>query len=186
MKNYAGFFAAHKDPEDAYSDLFALLLLTRLEKGELGMMVQLDATKPDSRARLGAFYAAAIGSLDIDPVDFHLQVGEYAPAQPLTGNARLMPWIHATQTLNPAGTVRRLPDVDSVRTAGTPPEWRGRSCTTKTLPQAAGRQDTLGPERRLPARPVCPAAYGEIASVICATLGLVSAVPSGSSTVGTV
>jgi FAD/FMN-containing dehydrogenase len=107
VERYGRFFAAHADPTDSYADLFAILKLTHVSKRELGLVVQLDATRPGSQSRLEAFYDAVIHPLDANAVDFHLQVGEHAPIQPLTVQGRVMPWIQATQTLNVSGENRR-------------------------------------------------------------------------------
>jgi FAD/FMN-containing dehydrogenase len=89
VDNYGKFFADHKYPTDEYADLFAILKLTHVSNGELGLIVQLDATDPqESKQKLTRFYEALIP--------------EYDPPPP-----RFMPWIQATQTLNGSGENRR-------------------------------------------------------------------------------
>lgn len=107
VENYGNFFEEHKNPQDDYSDLFAILKLTHISNGELGLLVQLDATGTDSGMKLNSFYAAITAGVEAEVRDYGIQVGDHAPAQPLTITGRVMPWIQATQTLNGSGENRR-------------------------------------------------------------------------------
>lgn len=105
--NFGRFFARHGGRGDRYADLFAILQLTHISKGQLGLVVQLDATRADSGAKLGSFYDAVLDDVDAEAQHFAMQVGEHAPLQPLTLQGRVMPWIQATQSLNGSGENRR-------------------------------------------------------------------------------
>jgi hypothetical protein len=107
VRNYGQFFAKHAKHNDPYADLFAILQLTHISKGELGLVVQLDAAEPDGDIRLANFYDSVFAEIDIDIKHFTLQAGEHAPSMPLTLKGRVMPWIQATQTLNGSGENRR-------------------------------------------------------------------------------
>lgn len=107
VSNYGRFFADHARHGDPYADLFAILQLTHISKGALGLVVQLDATKPDSEDRLVRFYESVFAGIDVDVHHFTMQAGEHAPSLPLTVEGRIMPWIQATQTLNGSGENRR-------------------------------------------------------------------------------
>jgi FAD/FMN-containing dehydrogenase len=110
VRNYGTFFADHAKPGDPYADLFAILQLTHISKGALGLVVQLDATMEHGDLRLANFYDAVFAGINIDTVDiehFTMQAGEHAPSLPLTLKGRTMPWIQATQTLNGSGENRR-------------------------------------------------------------------------------
>jgi hypothetical protein len=55
VQNFGKFFAAHSAPDDPYRDLFAILQLTHVSKEQLGLVVQLDATGQDKKAKLDKF-----------------------------------------------------------------------------------------------------------------------------------
>ena len=107
VENFGLFFARHGKPGDRYADLFAILQLPHISRKELGLVVQLDATRSDSELRLEEFYIAVLAGIDADIAHFTMQMGEHAPIQPLTRQGRVMPWIQATQTLNSSGENRR-------------------------------------------------------------------------------
>ncbi|MGH3795266.1 MAG: FAD-dependent oxidoreductase [Pseudonocardiaceae bacterium] len=149
VENYGKFFAEHKDPDDDYANLFAILKLTHVSNGQLGLVAQLDATSPDSEMKLYSFYQAITANVRAEVRNFDLRVGEHAPAQPLTVTGRVMPWIQATQTLDGSGENRRGKYKSAYqRTAFTADQitafWKNLSDSTYSNPEALLQIDSYG------------------------------------------
>ncbi|WJY36473.1 BBE domain-containing protein [Streptomyces sp. P9-2B-2] len=85
-----------------YSDMFTLLKLNQRANGKVGLITQLDATRPDSVERLNAFLDWITQDLDVEPTPLDRRMGEHAPMCGLVVPTRL-PWLTATQTLNGSG-----------------------------------------------------------------------------------
>ncbi|WP_406473374.1 FAD-binding oxidoreductase [Streptomyces platensis] len=85
-----------------YSDMFTLLKLNQRANGKIGLITQLDATRPDSVERLNAFLDWITQDLDTEPTPLDRRMGEHAPMCGLVVPTRL-PWLTATQTLNGSG-----------------------------------------------------------------------------------
>ncbi|MGG2460882.1 FAD-dependent oxidoreductase [Streptomyces sp. RGM 3693] len=85
-----------------YSDMFTLLKLNHLAGGKIGLITQLDATRPDSVQRLTAFLDWITQDLGVEPTPLDRRMGEHAPMGGLHVPTRL-PWLTATQTLNGSG-----------------------------------------------------------------------------------
>ncbi|WP_327228108.1 BBE domain-containing protein [Streptomyces platensis] len=85
-----------------YSDMFTLLKLNQRANGKIGLITQLDATRPDSVERLNAFLDWITQDLDVEPTPLDRRMGEHAPMCGLVVPTRL-PWLTATQTLNGSG-----------------------------------------------------------------------------------
>ncbi|REK90083.1 FAD-binding protein [Streptomyces inhibens] len=108
VRNYGLFFERENTQElpkslrGDYSDMFTLLKLTQRANGKVGLITQLDATRPDSVERLTAFLKWITKDLRIDPTPLDRRMGEHAPMGGLQVPTRL-PWLTATQTLNGSG-----------------------------------------------------------------------------------
>ncbi|MGW1378378.1 FAD-dependent oxidoreductase [Streptomyces sp. NPDC002446] len=108
VRNYGLFFEYENTrqlPESLrgdFTDMFTLLKLTHHSNGKIGLITQLDATRPDSVARLNAFLGWVTKDLGIDPTPLDRRMGEHAPMGGLHVPTRL-PWLTATQTLNGSG-----------------------------------------------------------------------------------
>ncbi|MEV6393602.1 BBE domain-containing protein [Streptomyces sp. NPDC051907] len=108
VRNYGLFFEyenTQRLPEGLrgdYSDMFTLLKLTHHSNGKVGLITQLDATRPDSVARLEAFLDWITRDLGVEPTPLDRRMGEHAPMGGLDVPTRL-PWLTATQTLNGSG-----------------------------------------------------------------------------------
>ncbi|WP_432145692.1 FAD-dependent oxidoreductase [Streptomyces sp. bgisy084] len=85
-----------------YSDMFTLLKLNQRANGKIGLITQLDATRPDSVQRLNAFLDWITQDLNVEPTPLDRRMGEHAPMSGLVVPTRL-PWLTATQTLNGSG-----------------------------------------------------------------------------------
>jgi hypothetical protein len=85
-----------------YSDMFTLLKLNQRANGKVGLITQLDATRPDSVERLNAFLDWITQDLNVEPTPLDRRMGEHAPMCGLVVPTRL-PWLTATQTLNGSG-----------------------------------------------------------------------------------
>ncbi|MGA4948028.1 FAD-binding oxidoreductase [Streptomyces lydicamycinicus] len=85
-----------------YSDMFTLLKLNQRANGKIGLITQLDATRPDSVERLNAFLDWITQDLGVEPTPLDRRMGEHAPMCGLVVPTRL-PWLTATQTLNGSG-----------------------------------------------------------------------------------
>ncbi|AOP47441.1 FAD-dependent oxidoreductase [Streptomyces lydicus] len=108
VRNYGLFFEyenTQRLPEALrgdYTDMFTLLKLTHYSNGKIGLITQLDATRPDSVERLNAFLDWITQGLDVEPSPLDRRMGEHAPMGGLQVPTR-MPWLTATQTLNGSG-----------------------------------------------------------------------------------
>ncbi|MFE0192678.1 FAD-dependent oxidoreductase [Streptomyces sp. NPDC059008] len=108
VRNYGLFFEyenTRKLPESLrgdFTDMFTLLKLTHHSNGKVGLITQLDATRPDSVTRLNAFLDWITKDLGVDPTPLDRRMGEHAPMGGLHVPTRL-PWLTATQTLNGSG-----------------------------------------------------------------------------------
>ncbi|MGG7575538.1 FAD-dependent oxidoreductase [Streptomyces sirii] len=108
VRNYGLFFEYENTrqlPESLrgdFTDMFTLLKLTHHSNGKIGLITQLDATRPDSVARLNAFLGWVTKDLGVDPTPLDRRMGEHAPMGGLHVPTRL-PWLTATQTLNGSG-----------------------------------------------------------------------------------
>ncbi|MFI0151149.1 FAD-dependent oxidoreductase [Streptomyces lydicus] len=85
-----------------FTDMFTLLKLTHYSNGKIGLITQLDATRPDSVERLDAFLDWITQDLHVERSPLDRRMGEHAPMGGLEVPARL-PWLTATQTLNGSG-----------------------------------------------------------------------------------
>ncbi|MFF9780763.1 FAD/FMN-containing dehydrogenase [Streptomyces sp. SceaMP-e96] len=108
VRNYGLFFEYENTTELPaslrcdYSDMFTLLKLNQRANGKIGLITQLDATRPDSVERLNAFLGWITQDLGIEPTPLDRRMGEHAPMGGLEVPTRL-PWLTATQTLNGSG-----------------------------------------------------------------------------------
>ncbi|MFF8310010.1 FAD-dependent oxidoreductase [Streptomyces lydicus] len=108
VRNYGLFFEyenTQRLPEALrgdFTDMFTLLKLTHYSNGKVGLITQLDATRPDSVERLNAFLDWITQGLDVEPTPLDRRMGEHAPMGGLQVPTRL-PWLTATQTLNGSG-----------------------------------------------------------------------------------
>ncbi|MGW2406341.1 FAD-dependent oxidoreductase [Streptomyces sp. NPDC001739] len=108
VRNYGLFFEYENTPRlpeslrGDYTDMFTLLKLNHRANGKIGLITQLDATRPDSVQRLNAFLDWITQDLDVDPTPLDRRMGEHAPMGGLQVPTRL-PWLTATQTLNGSG-----------------------------------------------------------------------------------
>ncbi|MEV7377403.1 FAD-dependent oxidoreductase [Streptomyces lydicus] len=85
-----------------FTDMFTLLKLTHYSNGKIGLITQLDATRPDSVERLDAFLDWITRDLHVERSPLDRRMGEHAPMGGLEVPTRL-PWLTATQTLNGSG-----------------------------------------------------------------------------------
>ncbi|ARH89671.1 MULTISPECIES: FAD-dependent oxidoreductase [Streptomyces] len=85
-----------------FTDMFTLLKLTHYSNGKIGLITQLDATRPDSVERLDAFLDWITQDLHVERSPLDRRMGEHAPMGGLEVPTRL-PWLTATQTLNGSG-----------------------------------------------------------------------------------
>ncbi|MFD8325931.1 FAD-dependent oxidoreductase [Streptomyces lydicus] len=85
-----------------FTDMFTLLKLTHYSNGKIGLITQLDATRPDSVERLDAFLDWITQGLHVERSPLDRRMGEHAPMGGLEVPTRL-PWLTATQTLNGSG-----------------------------------------------------------------------------------
>ncbi|WFE30106.1 FAD-binding oxidoreductase [Solwaraspora sp. WMMD791] len=81
LDNYGRWHELNSDPASPYAGLFARLELTTRPNGSFSMIVQMDATRPDSRQLLERFIAA---------------VNDGVQAFGTVGQLRRLPWLHAT------------------------------------------------------------------------------------------
>ncbi|MFB7665503.1 FAD-dependent oxidoreductase [Kitasatospora sp. NPDC056138] len=94
-----------------WRDMFALLKLTHMSNGQVGLVVQLDATREDSVARLELFLDwltegfRSGGEDDLEETPLDRPMGEHPPQGALFVPTRL-PWLTATQSLNGSGPNR--------------------------------------------------------------------------------
>lgn len=108
VRNYGLFFEYENTPKlpaelrGDYTDMFTLLKLTHRSNGQVGLITQLDATRPDSVERLNAFLGWITKDLSVAPTPLDRRMGEHAPMGELYVPTRL-PWLTATQTLNGSG-----------------------------------------------------------------------------------
>ncbi|MGW3012351.1 FAD-dependent oxidoreductase [Streptomyces sp. NPDC001219] len=108
VRNYGLFFEYENTKElpaslrGDYSDMFTLLKLNQRANGKIGLITQLDATRPDSAERLNAFLDWITQDLDVEITPLDRRMGEHAPMGGLEVPTRL-PWLTATQTLNGSG-----------------------------------------------------------------------------------
>jgi len=98
--SYGDWHAANSAPGSEFSPLFALLHLTQMasETSQITLTVQVAE---DNRALLEEF-EAAMGKNMPEPVPQRAPVGHYGIASP-SGEARRLPWLFATQTLDGSG-----------------------------------------------------------------------------------
>ncbi|MFI0221130.1 FAD-dependent oxidoreductase [Streptomyces lydicus] len=85
-----------------FTDMFTLLKLTHYSNGKIGLITQLEATRPDSVERLDAFLDWITQDLHVERSPLDRRMGEHAPMGGLEVPTRL-PWLTATQTLNGSG-----------------------------------------------------------------------------------
>jgi hypothetical protein len=81
VRNFGKFFVKHAKRDDPYKDLFAILKLTHVSNGKLGLVVQLDATKKGSAQKLALFYNAILDGIGAEAEHFTLQVGVFGGIQ---------------------------------------------------------------------------------------------------------
>ena len=106
LANYGRFFQRHGGVDSEYASLFALLHLTRKAAGQVTLTVQ---NAGSDRAPLDAFVAAMREGLDTSRVRIvapRVAVGWHHFVARTT-DARKMPWLEATQTLNGSGPNQR-------------------------------------------------------------------------------
>lgn len=106
LANYGRFFERHSDVGSPYSSLFALLHLTRKAAEQVTLTVQ---NAGSDRGPLDDFLAAMQTGLDQNRVRIvapRVPVGWHHLAARTT-DARKMPWLEATQTLNGSGPNQR-------------------------------------------------------------------------------
>ncbi|WP_329393288.1 FAD-binding protein [Streptomyces lydicus] len=108
VRNYGLFFEYENTQQlpaalrGDFTDMFTLLKLTHYSNGKIGLITQLDATRPDSVERLDAFLDWITQDLHVERSPLDRRMGEHAPMGGLEVPTRL-PWLTATQTLNGSG-----------------------------------------------------------------------------------
>lgn len=107
VSNYGQFFADHSAPDDPYAGLFTLFKLTHRSNGKIGLISQMDATRPDSEQMLMDFLKVITTDVPARGTPFDVRMGEHAPMLELHDRPRRLPWIQATQTLNGSGDNQR-------------------------------------------------------------------------------
>ncbi|HKR50485.1 MAG TPA: FAD-binding protein [Pseudonocardiaceae bacterium] len=102
LQSYGQFFVDHKDPDDPFQGLFALLHLTCAPVPNIGLTIQ---SVGDDPGPIHAF-RDAVRPAGIRPEPLSIPVGYHGiPASTL--DIQVMPWLFATQTLNGSGNPRR-------------------------------------------------------------------------------
>ncbi|WP_308250068.1 FAD-binding oxidoreductase [Sphaerisporangium fuscum] len=106
--NFGRFCAENSAPGGEYAGLFSILKLAHRKAGKIALITQVDATNPAAgRDRLDAFLSQIEDGLDLPRSEYDLDLGEHPQILGAHEDPRLMPWIQATQTLNPSGDNRR-------------------------------------------------------------------------------
>jgi len=100
---YGRFFAANSAPGGAYDGLFALLHLAQAAAGQIVLTAQYVGDEP---ARLADFVAFMSGEGVPAPVAQRVPVGlNFFP--PSSTKVQCLPWLYATQSLDPSGANQR-------------------------------------------------------------------------------
>ena len=102
VSNYGNFLQQNSAVDSPYRDLFTLLHLTRKEAGQVVLTIQSVGDSPDLIGKA----LDAIQPRGLAPVAQRVSVG-YHHYVPHTDQVRSMPWLEATQTLNPSGPNQR-------------------------------------------------------------------------------
>ncbi|WP_110943897.1 FAD-binding oxidoreductase [Streptomyces niger] len=96
VKNYAGFFAAHSDPDDPYTALASFLVLNQRSNGQVAMVTQVDATVPDARSLLDTYLAQVTEGVGARYSAATTRMGEFGP-MPHLAEPRTLRWLEATR-----------------------------------------------------------------------------------------
>ncbi|HEY0736599.1 MAG TPA: FAD-binding oxidoreductase [Herpetosiphonaceae bacterium] len=109
VRSYGSFLQKNSDPGRPYQDLFTLLHLTRKEASQIVLTIQTVSDQPDLLQ--SAIAEIAPRSLTLSPqrvpVGYHHYVPHVSLNESGTASGRWMPWLEATQTLNPSGPNQR-------------------------------------------------------------------------------
>ena len=103
VDRFGRFFHQHQRPRGAYDGLFALLHLSHQSAGQITMTAQYVGADPE---RLDAFIAWMSGDGIPAPVGQRRSMGLNFFPHPTTEVQRL-PWLYATQSVDPSGPNRR-------------------------------------------------------------------------------
>jgi hypothetical protein len=102
---YGEFFRAHQDPGTAAGGLFAMLKLTHVSNGQIGLLAQVGADDPRGPEAMKDFLNAVDGRIRPKSASMTTPMGEH-PAIAHMDVPRVMPWLTATQALNASGENR--------------------------------------------------------------------------------
>ncbi|MFB7666550.1 FAD-binding oxidoreductase [Kitasatospora sp. NPDC056138] len=98
VRNYAAWHAAHATAGTPYDGLFANFNLNHRSNGEISLLTQMDATRPDSRQLLNVFLADITEGVDVPHGAATAPMGEHGP-MPEYATPQRLPWLQATRYL---------------------------------------------------------------------------------------
>lgn len=100
---FGEYFRDHQDPSAAAGRLFAMLKLTHVSNGQIGLLAQVDVDDPDGHRAMAGFIAALDGRIGPSATKIRSVMGEHLVHMDVP---RVMPWLTATQVLNSRGENR--------------------------------------------------------------------------------
>ncbi|MDL4775378.1 FAD-binding oxidoreductase [Actinomadura xylanilytica] len=102
---FGEYFRDHQDPGTAAGRLFAILKLTHVSNGQIGLLAQVDVDDGTGPAAMREFLAAVDDRIAPRSRAMEGAMGEH-PAVVHMDIPRVMPWLTATQALNGSGQNR--------------------------------------------------------------------------------
>ncbi|MFI5528742.1 FAD-binding protein [Kitasatospora sp. NPDC051853] len=104
VQNYADWHLAHAASGTPYDALFTNLNLHHRSNGQISLLTQVDATRPDARQLLDAFLADLTRGVDVPTGAVTAPAGEQGPMPQFAAPTRL-PWLQATRFLGTTNTM---------------------------------------------------------------------------------
>ncbi|WP_019631408.1 FAD-binding oxidoreductase [Actinomadura atramentaria] len=106
---FGEYFRDRQDPATAAGGLFAMLKLTHVSNGQIGLLAQVELDDDGAgEEAMAEFLAAVDGRIRPESGPMFAPMGEHAALAPAASAAlpRVMPWLTATQALNASGENR--------------------------------------------------------------------------------
>ncbi|TDD94635.1 FAD-binding oxidoreductase [Actinomadura rubrisoli] len=100
---FGDYFQDHQDASTAPGKLFAMLKLTHMSNGQIGLLAQVDVDDPDGPEAMAGFIRAVDGAIAPKATQMRTVMGEHLVHMEIP---RVMPWLTATQALNASGENR--------------------------------------------------------------------------------
>ncbi|HEX5567842.1 MAG TPA: BBE domain-containing protein, partial [Streptomyces sp.] len=98
VRNFSAWHVANSRSGTPYDGLFSNFNLNHRSNGEISLLTQMDATRPDSRRLLDAFLAEITRGVGVSHQRVTAPMGEHGP-MPEFAEPRKLPWLRATRFL---------------------------------------------------------------------------------------